>query len=72
MLDCEQEVKIDTEVATVEEKDPDVKVGDVFAAVSYVLSIIYALDQGPVLVEQFSRLIDIRRRVDRSLEDEGQ
>ena len=52
--------------------DPDVKVGDVFAAVSYVLSIIYALDQGPVLVEQFSRLIDIRRRVDRSLEDEVQ
>jgi hypothetical protein len=47
--------------------DPDAQVGDVFAGVSYVLSIIYALDQAPILVEQLSRLIDIRRRVDQTM-----
>ena len=43
---------------------PGIQAGDVFAALSYVLTIIMALDEGPLLVEQFSRLLDIRRRVD--------
>ena len=38
--------------------------GDVFAGLAYALNIAMALDQGPVLIEQMSRLVDIRRRVD--------
>ncbi len=45
---------------------PGVQAGDVFAGVSYGLNIILALDQGPVLVEEISRLVDIRRRVDKA------
>ncbi|NQZ47645.1 MAG: hypothetical protein HRT63_09000 [Erythrobacter sp.] len=44
--------------------EPGVQAGDVFAGVSYILSVIWALDEGPVLVEQLSRLVDIRRRID--------
>ncbi|MEM7740858.1 MAG: ABC transporter six-transmembrane domain-containing protein [Pseudomonadota bacterium] len=40
------------------------QVGDVFAAIAYVLTVITALDEAPLIVEQFSRLLDIRRRVD--------
>ena len=43
---------------------PDVQVGDVFAAVSYTLAIVASLDAVPYLVEQASRMVDIRRRVD--------
>ncbi|MEM8936086.1 MAG: ABC transporter six-transmembrane domain-containing protein [Pseudomonadota bacterium] len=46
--------------------EPGVQAGDVFAAVSYLLTIIMALDQAPLIVEQLSRLVDIRRRVDKS------
>lgn len=46
---------------------PGVTPGDVFAGLSYAVNITLALDQGPVLIEQFSRLIDIRRRVDSEL-----
>ena len=43
---------------------PGAQAGDVFAAISYVLTIIMALDEAPLIVEQFSRVVDIRRRVD--------
>lgn len=47
--------------------EPDVQPGDVFAGLAYALDILVALDQGPVLIEQFSRILDIRRRVDDEL-----
>lgn len=47
--------------------DPGVQPGDVFAGLAYALNILLALDQGPVLIEQFSRILDIRRRVDSEL-----
>ena len=46
--------------------EPGVQAGDVFAAISYVLTIAMAFDQAPIIVEQLSRLVDIRRRVDKS------
>ncbi|MEO0397824.1 MAG: ABC transporter six-transmembrane domain-containing protein [Pseudomonadota bacterium] len=46
--------------------EPGVQAGDVFAAISYVLTIIMALDEAPFLVEQASRLVDIGRRIDKT------
>ena len=45
---------------------PGAQAGDIFAALAYALAIVDALDTAPDLVEQLSRLVDIRRRVDRS------
>ncbi|MEM6682066.1 MAG: ABC transporter six-transmembrane domain-containing protein [Pseudomonadota bacterium] len=44
-----------------------VTAGAVFAGLSYALNVSEALDRGPVLIEQISRLVDIRRRVDSEL-----
>ena len=52
-------------------QEPGIKAGDVFAAMAYVLTIVAALDEAPLLVEQFSRLVDIRRRVDETEEVTG-
>ena len=45
---------------------PGVQAGDVFAALAYLLGVLGALDQAPIIVEQLARLVDIRRRVDRA------
>ena len=45
---------------------PDASAGDIFAALAYALAIVDTLDTAPDLVEQLSRLVDIRRRVDRA------
>ncbi len=47
---------------------PGVQAGDVFAALAYVLTVLGALDQAPVIVQQSARLIDIRRRVEQTAE----
>lgn len=44
--------------------DPGVTAGDVFAGLAYALNVSVAHDEAPIVVEQFSRLVDIRRRVD--------
>lgn len=46
---------------------PGVTAGDVFAGLAYALNVAMALDEGPILIEQASRLVDIRRRVDSEL-----
>ncbi len=44
---------------------PGVQAGDVFAALVYVMTVLDAFQNAPIIVHQVSRLIDIRRRVDR-------
>lgn len=50
--------------------DPGVRAGDVFAGLAYALNVSTALDEAPIVVEQFSRLVDIRRRVDQGGSEE--
>jgi ABC transporter transmembrane region len=42
---------------------PDASAGSIFAGVAYLLQVIDALDHAPDAVQQISRLVDIRRRM---------
>ena len=43
---------------------PDVRAGDLYAMISYVWRVLECLDQVPMLVQRWARLLDIRRRLE--------
>jgi hypothetical protein len=48
---------------------PDVQAGTIFAILTYVDDLIFALDNVPILVQQVSRLRDINRRMRQNTND---
>ncbi|MFO1075569.1 MAG: ABC transporter six-transmembrane domain-containing protein [Geminicoccaceae bacterium] len=43
---------------------PEVRAGDLYAMISYVWRVLECLDQVPMLVQRYARLLDIRRRLE--------
>ena len=42
---------------------PGIQAGELYAMLAYVWRVLECLDQAPVLVQRFARLLDIRRRL---------
>jgi hypothetical protein len=43
---------------------PGIQAGELYAMLAYVWRVLECLDQAPVLVQRFARLLDIRRRLE--------
>ena len=50
---------------------PGIQAGELYAMLAYVWRVLECLDQAPMLVQRFARLLDIRRRLDLGMRRSG-